>query len=143
MAVITTRRGKRRKLKNEINVVPYIDVMLVLLIIFMVTTPLLNLGTDINLPDSRARALSTPQDPIVLSVYPDGALALMIARDNQPVSADELVTRLRAIHHQNPEAAILIRGDGQASYQTIMDAMSLVSDAGIGKVSLMSRPGAD
>jgi len=143
MAVITTRRGKRRKLKNEINVVPYIDVMLVLLIIFMVTTPLLNLGTDINLPDSRARALSTPQDPIVLSVYPDGALALMIARKNQPISADELVTRLRAIHNQNPEAAILIRGDGQASYQTIMDAMSLVSDAGIGKVSLMSRPGAD
>jgi len=143
MAVITTRRGKRRKLKNEINVVPYIDVMLVLLIIFMVTTPLMNLGTDINLPDSRARALSTPQDPIILSVYPDGALALMIAHENQSITSDELVTRLRAIHNQNPDAAVLIRGDGQASYQTIMDAMSLVSDAGIGKVSLMSRPGAE
>jgi len=143
MATLTTRRGKRRKLKNEINVVPYIDVMLVLLIIFMVTTPLMNLGTDINLPDSRARALSTPQDPIVLSVYPDGSLGLMIARENKPMTAADLVTRLRAIHHQNPDAAILIRGDGQASYQTIMDAMSLVSDAGISKVSLMSRPGAD
>jgi len=143
MAVITTRRGKRRKLKNEINVVPYIDVMLVLLIIFMVTTPLMNLGTDINLPDSRARALSTPQDPIILSVYPDGTLALMIARENQPITSEDLIARLRAIHHQNPGAAILIRGDGQASYQTIMDAMNLVSDAGISKVSLLSRPGAD
>jgi len=141
MAILTTRRGKRRKLKNEINVVPYIDVMLVLLIIFMVTTPLMNLGTDINLPDSRARALSTPQDPIVLSVYPDGALGLMIARENQPVTRTELVTRLRAIHSQNPEASILVRGDGQASYQTIMDAISLISDAGISKVSLLSRPG--
>jgi len=141
MAMLTTRRGKRRKLKNEINVVPYIDVMLVLLIIFMVTTPLMNLGTDINLPDSRARALSTPHDPVVLSVYPDGALALMIARDNQPVTRTELVTRLRAIHSQNPDAAILVRGDGQASYQTIMDAISLISDAGISKVSLLSRPG--
>jgi len=143
MATLTTRRGKRRKLKNEINVVPYIDVMLVLLIIFMVTTPLMNLGTDITLPDSRARALSTPQDPIILSVYPDGALALMIARENQPLTQAELVTRLRAIHHQNPDAAILIRGDGQASYQTIMDAISLVGDAGISKVSLISRPGAE
>jgi len=142
MAILTTRRGKRRKLKNEINVVPYVDVMLVLLIIFMVTTPLMNLGTDINLPDSRARALSTPQDPIILSVYPDGALALMIARENQPLTSAELVQRLRAIHHENPDAAILIRGDGQASYQTIMDAMNLVSDAGISKVSLLSRPGA-
>jgi len=143
MAMLTTRRSKRRKLKNEINVVPYIDVMLVLLIIFMVTTPLMNLGTDITLPDSRARALSTPQDPIVVSVYPDGALALMIARDNQPVSAEDLVTRLRAIHHQNPGASILIRGDKATSYQTLMDAISLIGDAGISKVSLLSRPGAD
>jgi len=143
MATLSTRRSKRRKLKNEINVVPYIDVMLVLLIIFMVTTPLMNLGTDITLPNSRAQALSAPQDPIILSVYPDGTLGLMIARENQPVSREELVSRLRAIHHQNPGAGILIRGDGQASYQTIMDAMNLVSDAGISKVSLLSRPGAE
>jgi len=141
MALITTRRSQRRKLKNEINVVPYIDVMLVLLIIFMVTAPLMNLGTDITLPDSRAQTLSTPHEPIVVSVYPDGTLALMLARENHALAADELVTRLAAIHRQNPEASILIRGDGRASYQQVMDAISLVNDAGITKISLISRPG--
>ena len=71
MSVISTRRRHRRKLKNEINVVPYIDVMLVLLIIFMVTAPLLNLGTQVNLPDSEARSLGSPQDPVVVSAYTD------------------------------------------------------------------------
>jgi len=122
MALITPRRSQRRKLKNEINVVPYIDVMLVLLIIFMVTAP-------------------TPHEPIVVSVYPDGTLALMLARENHALAADELVTRLAAIHRQNPEASILIRGDGRASYQQVMDAISLVNDAGITKISLISRPG--
>ena len=79
MAIATVgRRRRKHKLKNEINVVPYIDVMLVLLIIFMVTAPLLNLGTDINLPDSQARSLGTPKDPVIVSIYADGAYALMI-----------------------------------------------------------------
>jgi len=141
MATLTTRRSKRRKLKNEINVVPYIDVMLVLLIIFMVTTPLMNLGTDITLPESRTQTLSTPQEPVVVSVYPDGTLALMVARENRALDANELVTRLRAIQRNNPGAGILIRGDGRASYQQVMDAISLVNDAGISKISLISRPG--
>ncbi|MCD9027439.1 ExbD/TolR family protein [Luteimonas sp. BDR2-5] len=140
MSSMSLRRAKRRKLKNEINVVPYIDVMLVLLIIFMVTTPLMNLGTDINLPDSRALSLGAPKDPIVVSVYADGALALMIERDNQSVGAQDLVARLRAIHNQNPEAAVLVRGDADASYQRIMNAISLINDAGVTRVSLISRP---
>src|SRR5688572_16151285 len=139
MSVIARRR-KRRKLTNEINVVPYIDVMLVLLIIFMVTAPLMNLGTDINLPDSNAQSLGSPKDPIVVSVYPDGALALMIERNNQSVTPEDLTARLRAIHGQNPDATILIRGDGAASYQLVMDAIGSVNAAGITRVSLISRP---
>ncbi|MCD9047428.1 MULTISPECIES: protein TolR [unclassified Luteimonas] len=137
---VTMRRHKRRKLKNEINVVPYIDVMLVLLIIFMVTTPLLNLGTDVNLPDSSARSLGAPKDPVVVSVYPDGRLALMVEQQNQELTRDDLMARLRAIHSQNPEATILVRGDGAASYQLIMDAISAINEAGVTKVSLLSRP---
>ncbi|TKS54747.1 protein TolR [Luteimonas yindakuii] len=137
---VTMRRHKRRKLKNEINVVPYIDVMLVLLIIFMVTTPLLNLGTDVNLPDSNARSLGAPKDPVVVSVYPDGRLALMVEQQNQELSRDDLMDRLRAIHSQNPEATILVRGDGAASYQLIMDAISAINEAGVTRVSLLSRP---
>ena len=134
------RRHRKRKLKAEINVVPYIDVMLVLLIIFMVTAPLLNLGTDINLPDSRARSLGSPKDPVVVSVYADGAYALMIEKDNQSVSAADLTARLQAIHNQNPDATVLVNGDRDASYQTIISAIDLINAAGVTKVSLISRP---
>ncbi|WP_149195565.1 protein TolR [Luteimonas suaedae] len=140
MTAAVLRRRKRRKLKNEINVVPYIDVMLVLLIIFMITTPLLNLGTDVNLPDSNARSVATPKDPVVVSVYPDGAMALMIEQQNQSIGREDLLTRLRAIHSQNPEATVLVRGDGAASYQRIMDAIGIINEAGVTKVSLLSRP---
>jgi biopolymer transport protein TolR len=134
------RRPRKRKLKAEINVVPYIDVMLVLLIIFMVTAPLLNLGTDINLPDSRARSLGTPKEPVVVSVYADGAYALMFEKQNQSVGGEELTARLRAIHEQNPDATVLVNGDRDASYQRIINAIDLINAAGVTRVSLISRP---
>ena len=140
MSVIAPRRRRRRKLKNEINVVPYIDVMLVLLIIFMVTAPLMNLGTDINLPDSRARSVGTPKDPVVVSIYADGGYALMVEKQNQSVSAEELTARLRAINGQNPDATVLVNGDRDTSYQNIMAGIDLINDAGVTRVSLLSRP---
>jgi biopolymer transport protein TolR len=141
MAIATAgRRRRKHKLKNEINVVPYIDVMLVLLIIFMVTAPLLNLGTDITLPDSQARSLGTPKDPVIVSIYADGAYALMIEGDNQSVTADGLTERVRAIHSQNPDATVLVRGDAQASYQMIMRGIDRINAAGVTRVSLISRP---
>jgi len=142
MAVTATgRRIRKRKLKAEINVVPYIDVMLVLLIIFMVTAPLLNLGTDIHLPDSRAKSLSTPKSPIVVSVDADGGYALMLEKgDNRAMSAGEITARLRAIHDQSRDAAVLVNGDRDASYQKIMTAIDLIKDAGFDRVSLVSIP---
>ena len=140
MALSTSRRHRKRKLKAEINVVPYIDVMLVLLIIFMVTAPLLNLGTDIKLPDSKAKALSTPKQPIVVSVYADGRYALMVERDNREMAGAEITARLRAIHDQNRDATVLVNGDRDASYQKIMAAIDLIKEAGFQQVSLISRP---
>ena len=140
MALTTSRRHRKRKLKAEINVVPYIDVMLVLLIIFMVTAPLLNLGTDIKLPDSKAKALSTPKQPIVVSVYADGRYALMVERDNREMAGTEITARLRAIHDQNRDATVLVNGDRDASYQKIMTAIDLIKEAGFQQVSLISRP---
>ena len=133
-------RVARRKLASEINVVPYIDVMLVLLIIFMVTAPLLNLGTDIKLPDSKAKALSTPKQPIVVSVYADGRYALMVDRDNREMPGTEITARLRAIHDQNRDATVLVNGDRDASYQKVMSAIDLIKEAGFQQVSLISRP---
>ena len=141
MALTTARRHRKRKLKAEINVVPYIDVMLVLLIIFMVTAPLLNLGTDINLPQSRAKSLEMPKDPIVVSIYADGRYALMLERGkNRELSAADMVAELKAIHAQNENAVVLVNGARDASYQTVMSGIDLVKDAGIAKVSLVSLP---
>jgi biopolymer transport protein TolR len=142
MAVTASgRRIRKRKLKAEINVVPYIDVMLVLLIIFMVTAPLLNLGTDINLPQSRAKSLETPKDPIVVSVYADGRYALMLERGkNREMTAADITAELKAIHGQNDGATVLVNGERDASYQTLMKGIDLIKDAGIAKVSLVSLP---
>ena len=141
MALTTARRHRKRKLKAEINVVPYIDVMLVLLIIFMVTAPLLNLGTDINLPQSRAKSLESPKDPIVVSIYADGRYALMLERGkNRELAAADVVAELKAIHAQNKDAVVLVNGASDASYQTVMSGIDLVKDAGIAKVSLVSLP---
>jgi biopolymer transport protein TolR len=141
MALTTARRHRKRKLKAEINVVPYIDVMLVLLIIFMVTAPLLNLGTDINLPQSRAKSLETPKDPIVVSIYADGRYALMLERGkNRELAAADVVAELKAIHAQNKDAVVLVNGASDASYQTVMSGIDLIKDAGIARVSLVSLP---
>ena len=135
------RRHRKRKLKAEINVVPYIDVMLVLLIIFMITAPLMNLGTDIKLPQSKARSLQTPKEPIVLSVYADGRFALMLkAGNNRIMSGKDIVAELSAIHSQNPDATVLVNGARDARYQTVMTGIDLIKDAGIAKVSLISQP---
>ena len=141
MAVTATgRRIRKHKLKSDINVVPYIDVMLVLLIIFMITAPLLNLGTDINLPDSRAKSLGSPKDPVVVSVYADGNYALMIEGKNTSVTAQGLTEQLRAIHDQNPDATVLVNGDRDTSYQHVIAAIDQIKDAGVTRVSLISRP---
>ncbi len=142
MAVTASgRRIRKRKLKAEINVVPYIDVMLVLLIIFMVTAPLLNLGTDISLPQSRAKSLETPKDPIVVSIYADGRYALMLERGkNREMTALDITAELKTIHAQNDSATVLVSGSSDASYQTVMKGIDLIKDAGITKVSLVSLP---
>ena len=135
------RNRKRRKLKAEINVVPYIDVMLVLMIIFMVTAPLMNLGTDIKLPQSRAKSLEAPKDPIIVSIYADGRYALMLQRGkNREMTAADMVAELRAVRSRNGETTVLVNGARDASYQTVMSGIDLIKDAGIDKVSLVSLP---
>lgn len=132
---------KRRKLKAEINVVPYIDVMLVLLIIFMVTAPLLNLGVDIQLPQSAAKAIQNDKEPIVISVDKDGALFLTLGNATRdPIDADTLVIKVAAFVRQNPETPVLVGGDERVDYGRIYQAMVLLQQAGVPKVGLMSQP---
>jgi len=136
-----TRRMSKRKLKSEINVVPYIDVMLVLLIIFMITAPLLNLGVDIDLPKSDARSVQTNKEPITVSVDAQGGYTLKLHdAGQQKVSAAELDAKVRAIVANNPDIAVFVAGDGKASYDTVYQAMVLLQQAGVEKVGLMSKP---
>jgi biopolymer transport protein TolR len=135
------RRHRKRKLKSEINVVPYIDVMLVLLIIFMITAPLLNLGVDIELPQSNARAVQGQSDPIVVSVDALGGYTLRLSDGaKESVAADALVAKVGAFIGQNPDVAVYVAGDGGASYETVYQAMVLLQAAGVRRIGLMSKP---
>ena len=141
MTASFSRRHRKRKLKSEINVVPYIDVMLVLLIIFMITAPLLNLGVDIDLPKSDAKAVENRKEPIVVTVAADGRYTLKMQDvSRETVNADELASRVRAFVQANPDVAVFVAGDGAASYQTVYQAMVLLQQAGVERVGLMSSP---
>ena len=144
MSAIASRRHRKRKLKAEINVVPYIDVMLVLLIIFMVTAPLLNLGVDIELPQSDAKSMQEKKDPVIVSVDPAGNYFLTVEPgSNEAVTRDVLEAKMRAIVNQNPQVPVFVAGDGSANYQKVMDAMVLLQRAGVERVGLMSQPNSE
>jgi len=135
------RHRKRRKLKAEINVVPYIDVMLVLLIIFMVTAPLLNLGVDIQLPQSKAKSVQNDKEPAVVSVDKDGKLYLTLGTSQRElIEPSALVAKASAFVRQNPDVPFLVAGDQRVDYGRIYQAMVLLQQAGVAKVGLMSQP---
>ena len=141
MATASLRRHRKRKLKAEINVVPYIDVMLVLLIIFMVTAPLLNVGVDVNLPDANAKTLEqTKKQPVVVQVSRDGSLALLVEGDPRPQAMPEaaLLARVGAFIAADPTLPVYVAGDADVSYQTVYALMGkLQSQANVTRVSLM------
>ncbi len=125
----------------DINVVPYIDVMLVLLIIFMVTAPLLNLGIDIELPKSNASKLEQQKEPILVSVAQDGALYLTLGiGEREAVDAETLKTKVGAFLRNNENVPVLVAGDGRGNYETVYQAMVLLQEAGAPRVGLMSQP---
>ena len=138
------RTRKKRKLKADINVVPYIDVMLVLLIIFMVTAPLLNLGVDIQLPQSTAKAVQVDKEPVLISVDKDGKLFLTLGSlPREPIEQAALIQKVGAFVHQNPQVPVLIGGDTHASYGAVYDILPGLQQAGVTKVGLMSQPTQD
>jgi len=128
------RRKKRYSQISEINVTPFVDVMLVLLIVFMVTAPLLTVGIPVDLPKVKASALTDQKDPIEITVKLDGTLYL----GESEVEVENLIPRLIAITDQNTEARIYVRGDRVVAYGRIMEIMSLINSAGYKKVALVT-----
>lgn len=131
---------KKRRPMAEINVVPYIDVMLVLLIIFMITAPLLNLGVEIELPQSNAAPMDADSEPLIVNVIENGDLYLSIGGESELIDSQSLQTKVAAILRRNPEVPVLIGGDQNVGYGVIYDVMVLLQQAGAEKVGLMSDP---
>ena len=133
---------RKRRAIADINVVPYIDVMLVLLIIFMVTAPLLKQGVDVDLPNAPANPLDVNSpEPIVVSVDRKGALFLSIAPDSQTeIGADALVQQIKSALVADPKRPVMVRGDANGPYQNVMSTLVLLQQADVGSVGLVTDP---
>ena len=119
----------------EINVTPFVDVMLVLLIVFMVAAPLMTVGVKVALPKTDAAQALQPKQPLTVSIDAAGVVHL----ENDPVPEPELVARLAALRAEDPERVVLVRGDRTLSYGRIMEVMGQVSQAGFARVSLIAE----
>ncbi|MBF0273423.1 MAG: protein TolR [Magnetococcales bacterium] len=126
----------RLQAMSDINVTPMVDIMLVLLVIFMVTAPLLTQGVEVNLPDSEASAMSTDNEPLVISVTANGSTYI----EDRAVTVTEMVDKIRAIRQNNPNFPVYVRGDRNAAYGSIMAVMSQLQLAGVDRVGLITEP---
>ena len=132
----------RRRAMAEINVTPFVDVMLVLLIVFMVTAPLLTVGVPVDLPKTRAPALGQDKEPLSITVAKDGKIYLQ----KEVVTADALVAKLQAISQNGYDQRIFVRGDKTVAYDRVMVVMGLLASAGfthIGLVTDVAKPKPD
>jgi len=130
-------RGRRRRNapQSEINVTPFVDVMLVLLIVFMVTAPLLTVAVPVDLPEAAAQAVSEPEEPLVVTVTVDGTIFVQ----ESPVAAENMVALLRAVADNNPDVRIFVRGDQAIAYGEVMQVMGLLHNGGFRRVALVTE----
>src|SRR5262245_39841748 len=135
-AVAGRRRHRRRPVMAEINVTPMVDVMLVLLIIFMVSAPLLTVGVPVDLPQTRAKTLDQDKEPLTVSVTPKG-----VYLQNTEIPVEELVPKLKAITEARggSDERIFVRGDKAVEYGTVMKVMGRLSEAGFRRVALVTE----
>ena len=127
--------GRRHRPMGEINVTPFVDVMLVLLIVFMVTAPLLTVGVEVDLPKTKAGAINADAAPLVVSIKADGSLYLQ----ETVVASEVLIPRLKAVSNANPDVRIFVRGDRAVSYGEVLSVMGRIQSAGFEKVALVAK----
>ncbi|MEN1727564.1 MAG: protein TolR [Pseudomonadota bacterium] len=131
---------RRRRRMSEINVVPYIDVMLVLLVIFMITAPLMNLGVEIELPTANAEPMEDQGDPLMVTVTANGDFYLDTGDSPELIDGQTLVATVSAIAARNPDLQVLVGGDRETNYQFIYEAMVYLQQAGVASVGLVGDP---
>jgi len=137
---ISNGNGKGRPVSRyrpmaDINVTPLVDVMLVLLVVFMVTAPLLTVGVPVDLPQTQAPPINEPKEPTVITVNKEGDIYIQ----DGVVAEDGLVAKLQAVTNSNPDAVLYVRGDKDINYGKVLEVMSLISNAGFHKVSLVAE----
>ena len=128
------RRARRRRPISDINVTPFVDVMLVLLIVFMVTAPLLTVGVPVDLPKTRAQALGQDREPLSVTIKSNGQIYLQ----NTPIAEGELVSKLAAIAANGYDQRIFVRGDKSVDYGRVMEVMGMLSSAGFTHIGLVT-----
>jgi biopolymer transport protein TolR len=135
--VIGRRKHHRRRVMSEINVTPMVDVMLVLLIIFMVSAPLLTVGVPIDLPQSQAKSIEQDKEPLTISVNDKGQIFLQ----NSEITVEDLVPKMQAVAQARggTEARVYVRGDKKVDYGTMMQVMGRLSSAGFHRVALVTE----
>lgn len=135
-------RGATRKPMGEINVVPFIDVMLVLLVIFMITAPMLTQGVQVDLPQVSSEPIEDMEDrePIVVSVDSDGQYYISLGEEEKPVSLDDISDRVIILLERRPDTPVMVRGDRDVSYGQVVTLMSTLQMAGVANVGLISEP---
>lgn len=137
------KQRQRRKPIAEINVVPYIDVMLVLLIIFMITAPMLTQGVKVDLPEAAANAVTPSDDnsePLVVSVDQNGYFYVAIGdKQDQPIGAVQLKVKVAAVLRRSPNTPIMVKGDNQVNYGQVVTVMALLQQAGAPSVGLITK----
>ena len=132
----TAIRLKRRyQPMAEINVTPFVDVMLVLLVVFMITAPLLTVGVKVDLPSAEANVIQGNDEPLTVSINSVGQIYLQ----ESPIVLPDLVPKLRAITGENPDTRIFVRGDKEINYGLVMEIMSAINSAGFSKVALITK----
>ena len=142
MAIYIKQR-QRRKPMAEINVVPYIDVMLVLLIIFMITAPLLTQGVQVDLPQTPANPIEADDknsEPLVVSVDENGLFYVAIGdKQDQPIGAKQLMTKVAAVLRRSPKTQVMVKGDSAANYGQVVTVMAILQKAGAPSVGLITK----
>ena len=127
--------SRRSQPISEINVTPFVDVMLVLLVIFMVTAPLLTVGVQVDLPQTKASTIKGNDEPLAISVKKDGRVFIQ----DTETKVDAVVAKLKAISGNNADIRVFVRGDAEVNYGRVMEVMGVINAAGFGRVALIAR----
>lgn len=134
-------RKQQRKMMADINVVPYIDVMLVLLVIFMATAPMMTQGVSVDLPKTNSSPIANKDEPVMISVAADGSYYINVGDDKHKASTlDNVKARVQTIRKQKPGTLFLVEGDKNVAYGKVVTLMSELQSAGVDSVGLVTEP---